>query len=105
MDSSSYWTRSVVPFSLGLDCTRRAGTPARRFRRPRRFTGRLAAPAELVPDSADLYMGADLLNRFFSSWADDVQGKSPLEAARNVIVTYLTGSGLKVWTPLCYLGW
>lgn len=54
------------------------------------------APAELVPDSADLYMGADLLNRFFGSWMGDAQGKSPLEAARNVIVTYLTGPGLKV---------
>eukprot|EP00903_Cladosiphon_okamuranus_P005757 g5709.t2 len=53
-------------------------------------------PAELVPDSADLYMGADLLNRFFGSWMGDAQGKSPLEAARNVIVTYLTGEGLKV---------
>ncbi|CAN0139370.1 unnamed protein product, partial [Ectocarpus sp. 4 AP-2014] len=53
-------------------------------------------PAELVPDSADLYMGADLLNRFFGSWMGDAQGKSPLEAARNVIVTYLTGPGLKV---------
>ncbi|CAM9742537.1 unnamed protein product, partial [Laminaria digitata] len=52
-------------------------------------------PAELVPDSADLYMGADLLNRFFSSWRGDTKGKSPLEAARNVIVTYLTGPGLK----------
>lgn len=57
---------------------------------------RLTAPAELVPDSADLYMGADLLNRFFGSWMGDAQGKSPLEAARNVIVTYLTGPGLKV---------
>eukprot|EP00752_Nemacystus_decipiens_P003934 g3602.t1 len=53
-------------------------------------------PAELVPDSADLYMGADLLNRFFGSWMGDAQGKSPLEAARNVVVTYLTGPGLKV---------
>ncbi|CAM9351287.1 unnamed protein product [Scytosiphon promiscuus] len=53
-------------------------------------------PAELVPDSADLYMGADLLNRFFCSWRGDTQGKSPLEAARNVIVTYLTGPGLKI---------
>lgn len=50
----------------------------------------------MVPDSADLYMGADLLNRFFGSWRGDAQGKSPLEAARNVIVTYLTGPGLKV---------
>lgn len=41
-------------------------------------------------------MGADLLNRFFGSWMGDAQGKSPLEAARNVIVTYLTGPGLKV---------
>lgn len=55
-----------------------------------------SAPAELVPDSADLYMGADLLNRFFGSWMGDAEGKSPLEAARNVIVTYLTGPGLKV---------
>lgn len=42
-------------------------------------------------------MGADLLNRFFGSWMGDAQGKSPLEAARNVIVTYLTGPGLKVF--------
>ena len=56
----------------------------------------LAAPAELVPDSADVYMGADLLNQFFSSWSGNANGKSPLEAARNVVVTYLTGPGLKV---------
>ncbi|CAM9407319.1 unnamed protein product [Sphacelaria rigidula] len=53
-------------------------------------------PAELIPDSTDLYMGADLLNRFFASWSGDCQGKSPLEGARNVIVTSLTTSiGLK----------